>query len=97
MLELTYDGSSALIVMLVFLFGLGGLATIAVVVAVISEYRGTYRGADESFNALDKAQPMWYYSEAPVYKGFARRRSLPYGAYGTDVRGKAKRRPAAHE
>lgn len=86
MIELSYEGST-LIVFLIFLLGLGGIAAITAIVIT------TYLSSSDYREHISTAPPMWETTYTTVeHKKPVRRHSLPYGAYGTDIRGTAKRR-----
>ena len=87
MIEVAYEGST-LLIFLVFLLGLGVLGSI---VAII----GMYLGRPDSRTTqqiLQSPPPMWWESTTISKKKPVRTaHSLPYGAYGTDIRFRGRR------
>lgn len=93
MTEILHE-ESTLIILLLFLFGIGLIGTVAVVFLSL-KLRPT---GTATYQEMQSSQPIWSYKTVtytPKRKPVHRR--LPYGAYGTDIRGRLKRQQDARE
>lgn len=78
-MEILYEGP-LLIPVLLFIFGIGVLGVISLVIVFRQP------SSSEVLQHMEP-QPLWQYYETTTveHKKPVRRRSLPYGAYGTDI------------